>query len=64
MLACVSFNQLLLPTQVHHGSQSGAMPSGSASREASVLELADIDREVRSKEQLRLYHPCQTCDIT
>ena len=54
MLACVSFNELLLPTQVLQGSQSGAMPSASASREASVLELADLDREVRSKEQLTL----------
>ena len=51
MLACVSFNELLLPTQVHHGSQSGAMPSDSASREASVLELADLDREVRSNSR-------------
>jgi len=48
MLACVSLNKMLLPLQVHQGSQSGAMPSASASREASVLELADLDREVRS----------------
>ena len=36
----------LLPAQVHSGEQSEAAPSASASREASVLELADLDREV------------------
>lgn len=36
----------LLPAQVRSGDQLEAMPSASASREASVLELADLDREV------------------
>ena len=38
----------LLPAQVHLGGQSEAMPSASAGREATVLELADLDREVTS----------------
>lgn len=38
----------LLPAQVHLGAQSEAMPAASAGREASVLELADLDREVTS----------------
>ena len=36
----------LLPAQVHSGGQSEAMPSAAAGREAAVLELADLDREV------------------
>ena len=35
-----------LPAQVHSGGQSDPLPSASAGREASVLELADLDREV------------------
>ena len=38
----------LMPAQVHSGEQSESMPSASAGREASVLELADLDREVTS----------------
>ena len=38
----------LLPAQVHSGEQSESMPSASAGREATVLELADLDREVTS----------------
>ena len=37
-----------LPAQVHSGGQSDPLPSASAGREASVLELADLDREVTS----------------
>ena len=36
----------LRPAQVHAGGQSEAMPSASTGREAAVLELADLDREV------------------
>ena len=36
----------LLYAQVHSKEQSEAAPSASTSREASVLELADLDREV------------------
>ncbi len=38
----------VLPAQVHSGEQSESMPLASAGREASVLELADLDREVTS----------------